>query len=309
MKYLLALCLILNAGVAFCQDLKLAFRIKEKDLIPEGIAWDKATGDFYVGSIYKNKIVRVRSNGEISDFLAPKQDGVGQVLGLHVDGHGRLWACSNDVGSREGGKAQVHVYDLKSGALLAIFSYSKEGEVHMFNDVFVLDSEIAFVTDSDNSSIFKLDLQQKSVELFVASDQLTYCNGLTSTEDQSKLIVSTARGLQLIDLESRTISRLPMNYLSVADGLYRYKNSLIAVQNIFFPVSIVQYQLNAAFEEVVKEKLLVADHASFDVPTTGVVVGSWFYFIANSQLDKLEGDKITAGDKLREVQIWKVKLD
>jgi len=40
-----------------------------------------------------------------------------------------------------------------------------------------------------------------------------------------------------------------------------------------------------------KARVLVADHLQFDTPTTGTIVGDWFYFIANSQLFNYENKK------------------
>jgi len=37
--------------------------LEEKDLIPEGIAYDDQERAFYVGSIHRNKIVRVPEKG------------------------------------------------------------------------------------------------------------------------------------------------------------------------------------------------------------------------------------------------------
>lgn len=309
MKLIPYLILIASMAHGQSQRLALAFRIDEKDFIPEGITWDKGDNHFFIGGINKRKIVRVDAGGKVSDFVQTGQDGLGQVLGLHVDDERRLWACNNEAGNKKGGKAQVHVYDLNTGQLIHMFQLSEEEEVHLFNDVVVVEPGVAYVTDSDHSTIYRLDLNSKTIEPFIHSDQLRYCNGIAMTPDATRLAVSTARGFQLIDLSTKALSRLPMNYLSIADGLYRYNSSLIAIQNVFFPVSIVRFDLNQKFDEVIEEKLLVVNHPSFKIPTTGVVVGNWFYFIANSQLDQLDGENIINPDKLQPVEIWKIKLD
>src|SRR4051812_9537514 len=63
---------------------EVAFTINEKDLIPEGIAYDPAQKEFYVGSILKRKIVRIDSSGRASDFTSEGQDGLFKVLGMTV---------------------------------------------------------------------------------------------------------------------------------------------------------------------------------------------------------------------------------
>ena len=88
---------------SFGQSAEIAFRIVEKDLIPEGITYDPSTKFFYIGSINKRKIVRKNETGNVSDFISPKQEGIGEVLGLKIV-NGKLWACnnlSNDTVSRQ----------------------------------------------------------------------------------------------------------------------------------------------------------------------------------------------------------------
>src|SRR5262249_36047911 len=75
-----------------------AFHLAEKDLITEGLTRDPSSGDFFVGSVHKRKIVRVTKRGQATDFTAEKQDGLWAVLGIQVDAARRLlWACSTAV--------------------------------------------------------------------------------------------------------------------------------------------------------------------------------------------------------------------
>ncbi len=63
---LMGLILIFQSKAQNPQVIKTA---SEKDLIPEGLAVDAATGIIYVSSIAKNKIIAVDSNGTVSDFV------------------------------------------------------------------------------------------------------------------------------------------------------------------------------------------------------------------------------------------------
>ena len=53
-----------------------AFRIADPTIIPEGIAYDRATGSFFVSSQYERKIARIDAKGAVSDFLSEAQDGI-----------------------------------------------------------------------------------------------------------------------------------------------------------------------------------------------------------------------------------------
>src|SRR3954468_24846939 len=100
---------------------ELAFTIHEKDLIPEGIAYDPTRKEFYVGSLLKRKIVRIDSSGRASNFTSEGQDGLFMVLGMKVDPKRRtLWVCSAaGKGAKEfDGHAGIFKYDLRTGKLI-----------------------------------------------------------------------------------------------------------------------------------------------------------------------------------------------
>jgi hypothetical protein len=63
--------------------------IPQKDLIPEGLASDPIDGTLYMSSIFHRKIVKITSDGSISDFVVEAQDGLLGVLGLKVDSSDR----------------------------------------------------------------------------------------------------------------------------------------------------------------------------------------------------------------------------
>ena len=54
----------------------VAFTIPEKDLIPEGIAYDPVGGRFYIGSLHKAKIVSLDRDGRSRDFKREREDGL-----------------------------------------------------------------------------------------------------------------------------------------------------------------------------------------------------------------------------------------
>ena len=71
-----------------CSRSALAFSIAEKDLIPEGIAYDPKGNAFYLGTLQKkNRKSHLGWPGK-PDFKKPREDGLWQVLGMKADGHG-----------------------------------------------------------------------------------------------------------------------------------------------------------------------------------------------------------------------------
>jgi hypothetical protein len=288
--------------------------VKEKDLIPEGIAYDERSKTIFLSSIHKNKIVAIDERGEARDFTRSGEDGLKQVLGMKVY-DGKLWACNNtaehDTSNME---ANVHVYDLATGKHFKRYKVS-DGKRHLFNDLYFTKSGDVYVTDSDGAGLFVIRKGSDRAEPFIEGGTIPYPNGITATRDEKKLIVSTGggKGIVSIDLASKVITSIPhaKYFLIGADGLYRHNNNLIAVQNVTFPEAILEMKLSDDEASVTNIRHLVLNIPEFDTPTTGVIVGDEFYFIANSQLSQIigGGGKIKNPEKLNETVIMKISLN
>src|SRR5262245_35798784 len=131
------------------------FRVHEKGLIPEGLARDPASGDFFLGSVRQRKILRIDGKTfQVREFSAPG-DSLSGVFGMKVDpARGLLWACSSPIvemdGYRKGdsGGAGVFSFDLKSGKLTGRYLAPAGTGEHVFGDL-ALDREgNVYLTDS-----------------------------------------------------------------------------------------------------------------------------------------------------------------
>lgn len=302
-KYFVLALILISSGTSFSQKTEIAFRIPEKDLIPEGITYHPDSKSFFISSINKKKIVKIDAHGKISDFVSSGQDGIGEVLGMKVFA-GKLWACNN-----LDGKSMVHQFDITSGKLLKKWVFEFGTEHHLFNDLAIVKDE-AFISDSDNGSVFHISPRLDKPEVWFKDDRLRDINGIALLNEGS-LVVNASVGFFKINLTTKEISTLPFpGYFPLGiDGLSMYKQSMIGIQNVIFPISINQYYLNDASDRIDKARVLVANHPQFEVPTTGTVVDNWFYFIANSQLFNYERGEIKDPSKLQQVLIMKVKLD
>jgi hypothetical protein len=310
MKFPLILLVVFSGTFQVCaQQVEIAFTISEKDLIPEGIAYDEKSRSFFVSSIYKNKIIRVNEEGKVSAFIKSGQEGIGQVLGMKVN-NGKLWVCSNTVERDANGKSMIHAFDIVSGHLAKKLILDAPGEMHLFNDLAIDSHGSVYVSDSDDGAIYRANIYSKYPELFIKDDKLNYANGITITPDDA-IVVNTFKGFLKIDIASKNVMALPFPNYSVIgiDGLCFYKQSLIGIQNVTYPACINQYNLNSTFDKIENARVLLADHPLFDIPTTGVIIDDWFYFIANSQMSNLEKDKIIDPARLKEVLIMKIKLN
>lgn len=293
----------------------LAFKIAEKDLLPESVAYDSKSGSFYVGSTRKGKIVRVDAKGNARDFVTPRQDGLWSVIGLKAHAERRvLWACSfygDELEKREkvdGHPTGVFAFDLDTGKLIRKWVLDTPGETHGFNDLVLTRGNDAYITHTiDEPAIYRITDKDKKLELFLKTEGLTGINGITLTPDERTLFVAGNEGVGIIDIASRKMRMLTApegEPMGAIDGLYYYRESLLAIRGN----SVNRYRLDETLTRVVLTEVIEANHPLMAVPTTGVIVGDEFYYVANAQFDFVNRDGSLMTDKLSEPAILKLKL-
>lgn len=314
-RHALLASLLLLCHFTFAQNkAETAFVLEERDLIPEGIAYDPAEKAFYLGSIYKRKIVKITSDGKASDFISSGANEIEQVLGMKVDVRGLLWACNNTPEHDTVRKiSNVHVYDVRTKKMVKRFKLEDDNR-HLFNDLYITKAGDVFITDTHAGMLWVVRKDSNTLEEFTRSGSVPFANGITATPDEKFLIVSTGgtQGVVRVDVTTKQISPIPNDRYMVMgyDGLYQYNNTLIGIQNTFFPESVQKIILNTAGDRAEKIDFLCEREAKFNAPTTGVIVGDQFFFIANSQLLQIIGNngKIKDPTGLEETVIMKIKL-
>ena len=276
---------------------QVAFRIADRELIPEGIAYDPRARIFYVGSTYRRKIVSVDEKGVVRDFTGEAQEGLLGVVGMKVDAKRRLlWAISTNAGGGMPGKglgrdclgcSAVFKYDLRTGRLIKKYALGNKPNVHFLNDLTVNSRGDAFITDTLTGDIYLIPHGKDELELFVNLGEKSFPNGIDLSDDEKHLFVAADGGARVVnvrDKSSRTL-KLPDGVSPVViDGLYFYKGGLIAVQPFADRRKVVRYSLDRGANAVTKAEVVEPEHPLFIQPTTGVIVGKDFYYIANSQL-------------------------
>ncbi len=299
LKYVgLLLLLFLMATEVFAQEKSLvAFRVGEPDLIPEGIAYDSRTKTFFVGSTYLRKIVSIDEKGAAKNFTDEAEDGLRGVLGMRVDEKRRvLWAISSHAGlampikgnDRDCiGCSEVFKYDLETGKLIKKYVLKNEPDKHFLNDLTINSNGDVYITDTIHGAIYFIPANGGEITEFLNLGKTSYPNGVDLSPDEKHLFVALNGKIVAVDLRSKKNTDLAMpesTKVGVIDGLYFYKNSLIAVQPFDADKTIVRYRLNEKRDAVVKTEIIEASHKLLNQPTTGTIVGKDFYYIANSQL-------------------------
>jgi len=114
---------------------------------PEGIAYDAATGDFYVGSTIDGTLYRGNvTTGTVTVFQPGSPGRV--AVGLALDSKGHLFVAG-------GGTGTVTVYDTATGQPLLEVANGLAPNT-FFNDIDVSPTGDAYITDSFNPLLYRL---------------------------------------------------------------------------------------------------------------------------------------------------------
>jgi len=284
----------------------VAFVTQEKDLVPVGLAYDTKHDVFYLSSLNRRKIVKIAEDGTVSDFVPAERDHLLPVLGIRLDpGDGTVWAnCFADRGVTE----LVH-YD-SAGMLLGRYAPTDSAK-HGFNDLVLRKNGDVILTDSLNNAVLRFDRKTGSFTPLSLHRAIFYPNGIAIADDDRQLFVADALGVVRVDLAagaSADINPGPRRTLAGFDGMYWYKDGLVGVQNGIGSPRVAAFRLSADGLSVKQSAILEYRSAQTVLPTTGAIHGNDFYFIANSQIDNLNDDKVLDATRLERIRIAVVRL-
>jgi SMP-30/Gluconolactonase/LRE-like region len=283
-----------------------AVRTTEKDLVPEGLAYDARRNVFYLSSLNRRKIVEIGRDGRISDFVPADRYGLLPVLGIRISpSDDTVWADS----FTDSGRTELLHFDA-SGKLLGRFK-PEDSAKHGFNDLVIRKRGEVITTDSLGNAVLRFDPAARTFAALPVHRPLFYPNGIALSEDDHTLYVADSLGVVRVDLangESRDVDPGPKSTLAGIDGLYWHSSSLIGIQNGIGSPRIAAFHLSGDGLRVTRTTVL-ENRSNFCVlPTTGAIRGSDFFFIANSQIDNMNNDKVMDVTRLEVIRIGVLHL-
>jgi hypothetical protein len=286
---------------------RLAFNVPQNDLIPEGLAVDPAQHVFYMGSLNRKKIVKISRTGAVADFVPSGQYELESICGLKVESRSHdVWANT----CPDSGKGAELLHFGGSGTLVQRFSQSTPGP-HLFNDLVLRNSNEIYLTDSLAHQALKFDRKTRTFTVLPLSRSLYYPNGIALSGDGNLLYVADAFGVLAYDLrDHKTFEIEPgaSNTISGFDGLYWYRGGLVGIQNSMGMPRAAQFQLSADGSRVTKTTVLEYRSDYVELPTTGAIDGTSFYFMANTQIDNWKNEQIVDRKRLAPVRVAVVSL-
>jgi sugar lactone lactonase YvrE len=297
-------------------DAPLVRRLRDRGLVPEGIAYDARRRQHLVGSIARRKVVAVHADGRERDFSTPA-DRLDRVLGLAVDTpRDRLCAIStngfDDPASRGALRNALVCWALADARRLSRVDVP---EAQQLNDLSFDAQGDAFVTDSAAGSLWRLPRDGGAAQRIGAAGALRGANGVAVAGDGSGAVyVTLSTGIARVDLVGGTVARLPQAsdgwVTGGIDGLYWHRGDLVGVQNGPNPGRVLRLRLGDRGTRIVGLDVLQSHHhPAFAEPTTGTLVGDALHVLANSHVGLFAPDgRITRPDALRRPAIVAVPL-
>lgn len=273
----------------------------QRDLVPEGIAYDPVDDVFYVSGIHRRKVLRVTPNGRVTDFVT---EGMLGGLGMKIDRARRvLWVISTTTPEMRGyvkgqDASQLAAYDLRDGSLIRRI----DANPAMLNDLTILADGTIFATDMGRHKVVRLAPGSGVLEEWIG--ELMFPNGITS--DGENVYVADFRGIHRIAIadKSRTQIAVPKTWLGGIDGLDFHDGTLIAIQNAIGNPRVLRVHPDGN-----RIELLESRNALFELPTTGAIRNGEYYFIANPGLRAFdENGRIWPAEKLEDPVMLKIAL-
>ena len=293
----------------------------QRRFIPEGIAYDRDTNRYFLSSVYRREVVVPGEGGRFSAFIPSAAHGIYSAMGLFAEPNRRLlWIATAALPQMRGydeslaGRSAVLAVDLDSGRISRRFDAPANAGPHAFGDITLGRRGEVFVSDGLGGRVYAVDRISGRFTPLGEAGQLRSPQGLAQGRDRSKLYIADySRGLFVHDAESGKLSRLavPENICVYGiDGLARYRDDLIAVQNGIKPARVVRIRLDESRQAVSSLEVLAANDPDFEEPTQGVVNGRNFYVVANSLWNRLGDDNnIPPSSELQRPRIVRIPLD
>jgi Cu-Zn family superoxide dismutase len=273
-------------------NLPTSYALPTGGVYPEGIAYDRDSGEFYVTSVATGAVFRGSlTEPSLTEFLPAGGDGRTNAVGIKTDGEGRVFVAGGSTG-------KVWIYDADSGDLLHTFDNGSAGKTFL-NDLAITPKGDVYVTDSSAPTLWKIpadayeddDAPQTGTLVatplgapYAQSDGFN-ANGIVSTKSGRYLLVvqSDTGKLYRYATDGGQVKEVALTggTLANGDGLELVGHRLYAIRNS--DKLLVTVRLGERFAQ--GSILSAKTDPSFAFPTTLAItrVGA---LVVNSQFDR-----------------------
>ncbi|MBS1505204.1 MAG: SMP-30/gluconolactonase/LRE family protein [Bacteroidetes bacterium] len=284
----------------------------QPDLIPEGIAIDSAARTLFLSSLHHSKIVTCSLDGTtVADFIATHQYHFQPGFGMTIKGD-TLYALGNSL-PKGNNRSILLLLSKSTGALIRSFA-PRDSAFKYLNDLAVARNGDVYITDSENNKLYTVKHSADSLHVWLESDAIANSNGIAiSPDDKYLYLASDKHGIRIMEIATKRIMNEQPNDFRGIDGMKYYRHSLIAIANGNRDETkngVYRYFLNETNTAIVEKKLLLAPGEDFVLPTTFAIVNGFMYFVIDSQLGSLDGERnqIIDSATLKKYTLLKLKI-
>jgi hypothetical protein len=278
------------------------FALQSSAQVPEDIDFDAPSRLFFISTVLGKQILQVELSGRTKLFAdAPDR---WPMMALKVDSKRRvLWATEVAIDGfasapkEAWGRSAILQFDLLSGKLLHRIEGPPKaalGDMALSRDGDVL------VSDGEHGGVYRIDRSSMSVERIDAGEFISPQTPAALADGKHILVPDYVRGIGVLNLATKQVVWMTTegkHALSGIDGLYAVGNLLLATQNGASPERVVRFTLNESKTRILSEGILERATPTLGDPTHGVVVGDYFYYIANSGWDSLDDHGVVKDGK------------
>ena len=265
------------------------------DLLPEGTAWDAKRRRLLVSSGRQRAVFAIDPRGTCRRLTPAREDHLLAVLGMWVDAKtDSLWVATTaapfmlGAATADAKSARLVRIHLESGAVVSAYGLANGA---LLNDLAMTVDGSVVVTESRASRLYLLRPGAAQLVPLATSQPLDGPNGIIAL-DGGDLLVADFHGLSRVHIDSNDRARLTRLatpggiYLGGIDGLARHGSQVIGIQNLVGRSRIWSLTLASRAAAIAEARVLLRGHPDFVNPTTGVVIGPQFLFVADTKLQK-----------------------
>jgi sugar lactone lactonase YvrE len=274
-----------------------AFTLSDPKILPEDIAYDPRTKTFFITSVLQRKILRITLDGKVTDStLGPI---LWPVMAIKIDpDRNVLWATEvaidtfASIPKEDRGRSAIVCFDLSTGALIQITEAPRNSAIA---DMTLATNGDPILADGQTGIIYRV--QPDKIKVINTTDFISPQTPAALPDGKHILIPDYVRGIGILDLETNAVtwlhqlptasSEIPVG-LNGIDGLYLDHNTVILTQNGTSPERVIRLHLDNSLQHILHEEIVERSTPSLGDPTHGVIVGSDFYYIANSGWNHLD---------------------
>jgi len=244
-------------------------------------------------------------------FLKTNDHGYLPGFGMTIKGD-TLYALGNSLTTHKN-KSVLLLIQLSSGERIDSYSMNHLA-LHYLNDLTVSSRNEIFITDSESNKIYKIQRPNKTIDLYMDSEEIANSNGITISENDEYLYLASSKGICVVEIKSKKVINRPNEEYAGIDGLKFYKNNLYAIVNGWSDTSkngLFKYELKKRGTEILKCQKLVKFTKKFRTPTTFDIFNDNIYFIRNTQLDNFDErtNGIIEAQKLESYKLLKTSIE